>query len=225
MHVHRQAYFSMVLAGGYREETGRRAIEYDVLTIVYHPPGTAHIDEIGPRGARFLTIEADDDLVSGERISPRLRSGYPVELPREAGWIALQLLRAEDSASGESSVLELLGLADGTPASAGAPAWLTSALEHVRDEFRAPPSARELARRAGVHPVHLARVVRRDTGHSLAGIVRLRRIEHAIGLLGSDEPLSSIALDCGFADQPHFTRAFRQVTGMCPGTMRRLLRS
>lgn len=224
MHVHEQAYFSMVLEGGYREETGRQSIDYDPLTIVYHPPGTAHLDEIGPRGVRFLMIETEGRLVRGDDISDRLRSGYPTTLPRRAGWIALGLLRdADDFGAQESIVLELLAAVDETAVAPGSPQWLKDVLDRVRDEFQSPPSTSELARSAGVHPVHLARVIRRETGRTLAELVRQRRVEHAVGLLTSDRSLASIATRAGFSDQAHFTRCFRTITGFTPGEMRRLL--
>lgn len=224
MHVHAQAYFSMVLAGGYREETGRRAIDYEPLTIVYHPPGTAHLDEIGPRGARFLMIETDERLVRGEEFSGRLQSGYPTRLPRRAGWLALQLLRrSNDPLVEESIALDLLGTVDETRVPSGAPRWLAPVLDRIRDEFRSPPSSGELAEEAGVHPVHLARIVRRETGTTVASLVQQRRVERSIGLLSGDEPLASIASRLGFSDQAHFTRSFHAVTGFTPGRLRRLL--
>lgn len=225
MHIHEQAYFSMMLDGGYREESGRRSIDYDPLTIAYHPPGTAHIDEIGPDGARFLMVEADDGMVRGSQAPASLRSGYPKKLPRRASWMALSLLRDHDRPTFESITLELLGsVVDDPVPSRGVPSWLVSVLDRVRDEFIAPPTTRALAESAGVHPVHLARVVRRETGMTIAEILRGRRIEHAASLLGGHETLASIAIRSGFCDQAHFTRSFRAWTGMTPGEMRRLIR-
>jgi len=36
--------------------------------------------------------------------------------------------------------------------------------------------------------------------------------------------LADIALDAGFADQSHFTRVFKQITGTTPGAYRSLLK-
>jgi hypothetical protein len=35
-------------------------------------------------------------------------------------------------------------------------------------------------------------------------------------------PLGQIAVDCGFADQAHFTKLFRRLTGESPGEWRRV---
>jgi AraC-like DNA-binding protein len=49
-----------------------------------------------------------------------------------------------------------------------------------------------------------------------------RRIGMAVELmLSSDAPLSEIAINCGFADQAHFSRQFRRTTGYTPSTWRR----
>ncbi|MEH3148056.1 MAG: AraC family transcriptional regulator [Methylobacterium frigidaeris] len=49
-----------------------------------------------------------------------------------------------------------------------------------------------------------------------------RRIARARDLLaGGRESLAGIALACGFASQSHFTRSFRQATGVTPAAWRR----
>jgi AraC-like DNA-binding protein len=39
----------------------------------------------------------------------------------------------------------------------------------------------------------------------------------------SNAPLVAVALEAGFADQSHFTRAFKRHTGLAPGRYRREL--
>ena len=51
--------------------------------------------------------------------------------------------------------------------------------------------------------------------------VRRMRIARAQNLMTmSRDPLCQIAVESGFADQPHFNRCFRQVVGESPGTWR-----
>ena len=49
-----------------------------------------------------------------------------------------------------------------------------------------------------------------------------QRIDHAEELLeSSDMSLAHVALECGFSDQAHFTKAFARATGMTPARRRR----
>lgn len=74
-----------------------------------------------------------------------------------------------------------------------------------------------LARRAHVSTFHFARLFRRTVGVPPHQFVLQLRVQRAINLLKAGTvSLAQIAVDCGFHDQPHFTRAFRRVTGSTP---------
>jgi AraC-like DNA-binding protein len=69
---------------------------------------------------------------------------------------------------------------------------------------------------------HFARACRNTFGLSLRHMVLRRRIERAQALMRDTlTPLSQIALACGFADQAHFSRLFRQAVGTTPRQWRR----
>src|SRR3546814_10177753 len=49
-----------------------------------------------------------------------------------------------------------------------------------------------------------------------------RRVQHAEALLtGTQLPIVQIALECGFTDQAHFTKAFAKANGTTPARWRR----
>src|SRR5262249_1439700 len=61
-----------------------------------------------------------------------------------------------------------------------------------------------LARRFGVHRVHLARRFRAQFGVSPAAYrARLRVQRAARAMLEADDPLATVALEAGYYDQPH----------------------
>ena len=69
---------------------------------------------------------------------------------------------------------------------------------------------------------HLCRAFKRTFGQTPHAYVTARRLHRAKSLmLESDEPLSVIAVLCGFTDQAHFSKLFRQHTGETPGAWRR----
>jgi AraC-like DNA-binding protein len=78
------------------------------------------------------------------------------------------------------------------------------------------------AEQARLGPSHFSRCFRQCFGAPFSKVVAHRRIEHAQRLMATS-PLSlcHIALACGFADQPHFTRTFNALTGTTPARWRR----
>jgi AraC family transcriptional regulator len=81
-----------------------------------------------------------------------------------------------------------------------------------------------LANEVNVHPAHLSREFSRYFHTGLGDYLRLVKVNRAIRLLGDPERLlTEIAFECGFADQSHFIRSFRNYYGVTPLEYRRLM--
>ncbi|MBX9813816.1 MAG: peptide-methionine (R)-S-oxide reductase MsrB [Sphingomonas sp.] len=84
----------------------------------------------------------------------------------------------------------------------------------------------DVARQIGVSPRHFGRAFRQSVGLPPHQWLLRRRIDAARELLAAgDSPLAEVAVQCGFADQSHFTSTFRRATGTTPGRYRRDLRA
>ena len=64
----------------------------------------------------------------------------------------------------------------------------------------------------------LQRLTRRRIGLSPKWLIQRRRLHEATDRLRSPGTLAAMAADLGYADEAHFVRDFRTVTGMTPGT-------
>lgn len=90
--------------------------------------------------------------------------------------------------------------------------------EHLNEPIRLDA----LGKVVGLSRSHFARRFKLSFGEPPHAYLIRRRVEHACHLLlVSDLALAEIARACGFADQAHFTRSFRQRTGRSPGLWRR----
>jgi AraC family transcriptional regulator len=200
-------------------------------TLAIEPAGETHCNCMGTAGARVLVVQPDPRSAALPG-----RAAAALLAPRQLRHPGLALLgrrmASEMAAPDEVSPLALEGLAleliaavarlRDPPRAAAAPPWLRSAEALLRERFRGPITCGEVAADVGVHPAHLARVFRRHYRASIGGYVRTLRMQWAgRELTATDRPIAAIAADAGFADQSHFTRRFRDLTGATPAAWRR----
>lgn len=94
------------------------------------------------------------------------------------------------------------------------------ARDYLGEHFRGDVGLAELARVAGLSRAHLIRAFRRAyyiTPHAFLTDCRIREARRLLRLGAAP---SAVALDCGFADQAHFTRHFKARCGLTPGQFR-----
>ena len=88
----------------------------------------------------------------------------------------------------------------------------------LKESLAEPPSLEEIGRRVGCSPFHLSRIFAQETGKTITGCLRELRLERAAQLLRSGEcNVTEAALEVGYNSLSHFTAAFRETFGCCPG--------
>ncbi len=80
----------------------------------------------------------------------------------------------------------------------------------------------DLANVVALSRSHFSRAFKHSVGLPPMEYVVVRRVERAKAIIcGTREPLAEVALACGFADQAHLNRRFRDIVGVSPGRWRR----
>jgi AraC-like DNA-binding protein len=82
-----------------------------------------------------------------------------------------------------------------------------------------PPRVGTLAARLGVSRRSLEVRFRRQIGLSPATVARVARFQRAVWMLAHGRDLSATAVDSGYADQPHFNREVRAMSGLTPSRL------
>lgn len=233
VHSHQLTSFHLLLDGQCSETFGRSTATLKPLSTIFHPSGVMHQDEIGPAGMRVFSVGLQDAWLDRLRecgVTPRTSITLPgSELSRLAMRLYREYLHL-DSCSPlviEGLVLEMLALV-ARPERAPErrpPQWLSRVEELLKNSFQENLTINEVAAHVSVNPAHLSRVFRQFHNQAISDYLHDLRVQFACQQLADpDLALAAIALSCGFADQSHFTRVFKQCTGMTPGAFRARLK-
>lgn len=211
-HRHAGTQTSLLIAGGFREESEAGSLVVDSMSLSCKPSGFEHQNRFGDAGALILSVNG-----LGEASE---RSGY-------------RIFACNTRAQG-------LGQLDRVASNTGEPDFpdqvrseanfrngpISPLLQSARLRLLVEPDLDivALARSIGLHPIHFARVFRRAFGRPPAQVRRDHRTARAIDrIVRTSSPLAEIACSQGFADQAHMTRVISRTSGWSPGTLRRLL--
>jgi AraC family transcriptional regulator len=215
-HAHPRACVAVIVDGMVRKRFTRLAADAGAGTVVSMPAEEYHEDLFGREGGSIVVVESNDGV---ESVSCFADWGAMLVALRIARELALD--DAFSSLAVEGLALELAAAAARGPVARRPERWLGEAYELLHERFREMPTAVEVAAHVGVHPSHLARSFRSHYRESIGGCARRLRLEWAaIELIRSDTRLVSLAIEAGFVDQSHFTRAFKRQFGMTPARYR-----
>lgn len=203
-HRHAQPYAAIVLSGGYLESGSVGRYRVSAGQVLLHRPFDAHFDCFASAGARVLNV-----------------------------------LLVEPPAYALASIADLDGIArlaeqDPLAAMQVLPQQLRPVPRHIsdwpdllaRDLLRNPCLRLDAwARRHALAPASLARGFRQVFAVSPAALRAELRAQRALALIENRmTSLATVAVEAGFADQAHMTRAVTTLTGRPPGHWLRLNR-
>ncbi len=201
-HRHRQAYAAIVLSGSYEECGSAGRFRVSPGDVLIHPPFDAHLDRFSSAGACILnlTLRASAGVPTLGRIED------PDEIARAAEH---DLAAARESLHRQMRNVEALPLD-----------WPDALALRLRTD----PTCRldAWASEQGLSRETLSRGFGRVFGITPTAFRAEAKVHQALALMSQgEEPLTSIALAAGFADQAHMARAVRSVTGEPPLRLRR----
>lgn len=233
-HLHDRTTFAVMLDGSFDLQFARKTYACEPSFVFTEPLGDKHANTVGTRPAHVLVLQPDgrDEVTFDpckamfDRVTHFRHTGI-----HGLGWRVAHEMRLGDGVSKlamQGLGLEMLALAgrDTLPRERRTPGWLRTAMEIIHADYRSDLDISALAAHVGVHPSHLAREFRRHRHESIGSFVRRLRLDWAqTRLATSEDPISQIALEAGFADQSHFTRAFKRYCGVSPARYRSALSS
>lgn len=229
-----RAYFHLLLYSHNSETFSRETTTLKPFTTIFHPSGVTHRDEPESAGMRIFSVELQDEWLNRLRecgVTPQNSIALPgSELSRLAIRLYHEYLNLNRCSALviEGLVLEMLALVaqpEKVP-ERRPPKWLSKVEELLKEGFQENLTIGEVAAQVSVNPAHLSRVFRQFHHQAISDYLHDLRVQFACQQLADPRvALSAIATASGFADQSHFTRVFKQCTGMTPGAFRAITTS
>ena len=232
MHPHRHAEASLCLLtdGRYEERIRGRSAWHAAGEMMFCPADEPHAQVFAGEGALKILFDVRAgtlDYLGGRIALAEAPATGSARLASIARRLRTELRANPADAIARLAVegLALEALAEfGRRADRQAPRepWLARARDYVHAHACDGFSMDDMARAVGRHPVHVARMFRTAFGSSVGEMVRaLRLAEAARRLRDTRQPIARIAAECGFTDQAHLTRRFREAHGTTPARFRR----
>jgi AraC family transcriptional regulator len=231
-HDHESANINFTLDGSFRETVGNRPQECETGSLLVKPPGEAHGNKYGRKGAHCLIVELLPRRLDDIRAFTNL---FDTPAHVKGGTLSLIMRRIYGELRGqargfelviEGLILEMLGqtFRQNNPRDCSTPPrWLIQAQELIHQHFAEKLSLRVIADAVQIHPSHLARMFRKCHRCSIGEYVRRLRIEYAAQeILKSASSLTDISLAAGFSDQSHFTHEFKRQLRTTPAEYKKL---
>ena len=200
----------------------RRSIHLEteavLLVPALHMYAVRSLDVASGAGLTLLVEHPDRVASSG---SPALvtRAGL-VASTRELVADLARSVRPITGAAGVGSLVESL-VSESTAVALARTSGAATPLLPLRDYLRAHltecvPTA-TLAELSGLTESHFIRAFHHEFGLPPHAYHMRLRLAHACELLARGESVSTVAYDCGFADQSHLSRKFKEVYNVAPG--------
>ncbi|HEY1727018.1 MAG TPA: helix-turn-helix transcriptional regulator [Candidatus Baltobacteraceae bacterium] len=227
-HSHDIPYFTFTLRGRYRERCGPRQRLCTPGTAVAHPAFETHAQEFADEPALLIRVA----LAPGEA-EPEVEAALENPLCITSSSIARivshmhdELGRTDESSEMimEGLAYELTGMALHAEGSGGGSRRRAlNARAFIRSSLRYPVSLTVLSNQIGVSRATLYRDFKSAFGYTPGDFLRQTRLTAAATLLRKTKmPVSEISAACGFFDQCHFGRSFRETWGVSPSAYRRV---
>jgi AraC family transcriptional regulator len=235
-HSHERPYFCFVLHGSYRETFGTQDRLCQPSSLIFHPGAEIHSDRFYTEAGCFnVQVEASLLRRVGEYSmqfdAPFHSSGGAPAFLAMKIYREFRIMDGASSLAIEGLLLELMAEVSRhsfsrIERSSSTPYWLIQARNILRDRFPERITLAEIAESVHVHPVHLAREFRKRYSCTVGEYVRELRIDFACRKLSQSKmSLVEVGLVSGFSNQSHFSRAFKQHTGMTPAQYRMISQS
>jgi AraC family transcriptional regulator len=222
-HAHENFHLTLIARGGNCERRKNQELEAAPGRVLFYRRGELHRNLGTQHPSKNINLEIKDEFLERYQAFVPALENSSFSNSADAKFALLKIYRECMSAKNaqtaaiHSLALGLLDSILAEKASSKIAPWAVALREILNDRWDEAISLGELSRLLGVHPVTISKNFPKYFACTLGEYLRKIKIEKAVALIGRQKyALAEIAQICGFADQSHLTRVFRNLTGFTP---------
>lgn len=219
-HRHPNTHLSFVLKGGCEEQKKEKYQRKLLSSTFYHRYESHQINSI-PNNATHLNIDFEPLFIKeiNSELNIEFIAKHDFSLPFEMIKLYNEL-HANDNLkiiAIEEKVVSLFSKSKSSYSYESSPVWVEQVKQYIQEYWDQPITLDELALITGLHKVSISKHFSKYTGYSITTYQRKIRVYKALELINSNKySLTEIAMRCGFSDQSHFIKFFKQYTNILP---------
>ena len=231
-HYHEHAYFTFILQGNVIEGNKKEVYNCTPGSLLFHNWQEPHYN-IKPEGfTRGFHLEIEKRWFDNLTLNSDNLQGSATILNPDIKLLMYKIFRATKiddfhyDLSTQTLLIEILSKLNGDFQSIlhKNPKWVSMIDEILHDQLTETITLDYLSKTLGIHPIHLSRDFSKYFHCNLGEYIRKLKVEKALSLIAlQSKSLTEIAYECGFSDQSHLTRSFREINGLNPSEHKKLL--
>jgi AraC family transcriptional regulator len=227
-HSHNNAHITLFLKGGTSEKRKNSSEIIGPGSLLFYHSDELHLNQDTLFPSKNINIEIGEDLLKELQISEAIieKSVQNVALTK---FLILKIFKESlvaDTFSGDTITMLFAQLSNNNShldRFEKSPFWVKSLNELLNDCWNENPSLQDLAQVLNLNPITISKHFPRYFGCTLGEYMRRIKINRSLSLIKSDNGnLTEIGFQCGFADQSHFIRTFKNQTGFLPKQFQKL---
>ena len=230
-HYHENPYFTFLLQGNMQEGNKKEIYDCSAGTLLYHHWEDAHYNVKPNVFTQGFHLEINEEWFEKFQFSKEnIEGSFNIKNP-SLKLLIYQIFKESklNETSFELSINQLLltifgKLSNQKSASEKKPVWVNQINEILHENFTEKLNLTEISQTLNIHPIHLSRNFQKYFQCNLGEYIRKLKVEKSLILLNQNDSLSQIALECGFSDQSHFIRCFKERVGITPLKYKNLLK-
>lgn len=227
-HSHNNAHITLFLKGGTTEKRKNFSETVGPGSLLFYHSDEMHLNQNTLFPSRNINIEIEDDLLKELQINESVIE-KSVQNSALTKFLILKIFKESQNPDVFSNdnirmlFSQLSNTIDHLERFEKSPFWVKSLNELLNDCWNENPNLSDLAKVLHLNPITISKHFPKYFGCTLGEYMRRIKINRSLSLIQATENnLTEIALECGFSDQSHFIRTFKNQTGFLPKQFQKL---